>query len=456
MKSILSQLTADLTPYLHCPRWVVAYSGGMDSHVLLHLLAGVHRRLADPKPELMALHINHGLQAEAGAWQQHCELEAAKLNIPLSCVKVDLSEDSEPTENMRRGNFEEHARNARYRAFEGVLGEGDLLLLAHHLDDQLETLMQRLLRGSGISGLAAMPRERGLAQATLLRPLLGFARKNLKSYAQDHKLCWVEDNSNRDERFDRNYLRHSVLPLIENRWPAYRATLSRAVSHIAEADSLLKEVASADLSQLQAHAYRWGGYCISCRGLNDLSVDRQRNVLRYWMSSCSLPMPSTEHLGDILSFARLPADSNPLLQFGGVEVRRYRDALVFTPCLVNLDVSQRYALAEGATLKVTGLGSVSLLASNQGERIKHSSDLSVRFRHGGERCQPAARAHSQTLKKLLQEYQVPPWVRNRIPLLYSADTLIAVADLWICEGYTALLDEPGYKLECAYSAACFH
>lgn len=456
MKSLFPQLNAGLTPYLHCSRWVIAYSGGMDSHVLLHLLVNLHQQLLEPKPQLLVLHINHGLQAEADAWQLHCEQASKSLNTPFSSIRVNITTGTEIAGNGRRGNLEEHARNARYRAFERMLGEGDLLLMAHHLDDQLETLMQRMLRGSGIAGLAAMPKERSLGSATLLRPLLDIARKELVSYALDNKLCWVEDNSNRDESFDRNYLRHSVLPLIESRWPAYRTTLSRAIAHIAEADSLLKEMAIADLPQLQAQAYRWGGYCLSCRALNALSTARQRNVLRYWMSSCALPVPSSEHLAGVMAFAALSADSSPLLQFGGIEVRRYRDALVFMPCLADVDVLKTYALAAGATLSIKGLGDVFLLKSKKGERVKLGAELSVRFRQGGIRCQPAARAHSQTLKKLLHEYQVPPWMRDRIPLLYSGNALIAVANLWVCKGYIAKLDEPGYKLDCTYSSACFH
>ena len=443
-------------PYLHCSRWVLAYSGGMDSHVLFHLLAGVHRQLSEPKPELLALHINHGLQLEAESWQQHCELEAKKLNTPFSSVRVDLSADGEAAGHEHLGNLEERARNARYGVFESKLCEGDLLLLAHHLDDQLETFMQRLLRGSGVSGLTAMPRERSLGKAVLLRPLLGVSRADLKVYAQKNKLCWVEDSSNVDERFDRNYLRHSIMPLIESRWPAYRTTLNRAVSHIAEADGLLKELAIADLPQLKAGAYPWGGYSISCEGLNSLAADHQCNALRFWMNSCAMPSPCAEHLVDIIAFASLAADSQPLLRLGDIEVRRYRDALVFMPCLAEVDLSKSYAIAAGDTLNVEGLGRLSLPRSNQGERVKVIGDLTLRFRQGGERCQPAARAHSQSLKKLLQEYQVPPWLRDRVPLLYSGDTLIAVADLWVCKAYSAPSNEPGYQLQWAYPTACFH
>lgn len=439
MKSILSELIDLMSGFQSCHRWVVGYSGGLDSHVLLHLIGSVYQQLPEPKPQLLAFHVDHGLQANSADWQGHCKNEASKLNVPFSAVSVDVAP-------LSRTSLEEGARNARYQAFEALLGDNDLLLLAHHIDDQLETLMQRLLRGSGISGLMAIPRERALAKGRILRPLLNCSRGDLARYAHEYQLCWIEDESNLDERHDRNYLRHSVMPLIEKRWPEYRTTMTRTISHISEAEGLLKELAAGDLPLLKAKKYQWGGYAISCRGLNCLAENRQRNVLRFLMDALGLSMPSARHLDELRAFASLSSDSQPLLQLGETEVRRYQDNLIFMSRLPPCDLTKSYHLSIDTSLDLDGAGSLSLKSSNKGARIKSADNLHVRFRKGGERCKPVGRPHSQSLKKLFQEYSIPPWFRDRIPLLYRGNDLIAVADLWICDGFDAIAEEAGYEI----------
>jgi tRNA(Ile)-lysidine synthase len=444
MHKILSSLSSRLKHFNDARRWIVAYSGGLDSHVLLHLLKTVHQQFEVPRPALLAFHVNHGINPCADDWEQHCQHVADQLGVAFSSVRVHV-----PAEKGL--SLEESARDVRYRQFAELMQPGDLLLLAHHLDDQIETLMQRLLRGSGVSGLGGMPDERVLSKGLMLRPLLEFRRVDLEAYAEACRLEWIEDDSNDDERFDRNFLRHKVFPLVEQRWPSYRSTLGRVIEHAREASELLVELAGQDLSLLKYGAFEWGGYRMSIAGLQGLNRRRQKNLLRYWFEHTGIAIPSTEQLHEILSFIDMRADACPLLCYGDTEVRRYKDNLVFMPRVSQVFSSEPCAIDPGASIAIAGVGHITLTTSAKASglqelRIAQLENYSVRFRCGGERCQPAGRQHSQLLKKLLQEWGVPPWWRDRIPLLYSNDVLIAVGDLWVCEGFVALPDQPAVIL----------
>ncbi len=409
MESVLLEL---LEPYLDRPRWVVAFSGGLDSTVLLHALGALPER-----PPLHALHIHHGLQPEADDWQRHCERFANSQGIAFHALRVSVDDSA---------SVEEAARRARYQAFDAFLEAGDVLLQAHHLDDQAETLLLRLFRGTGLEGLKGMPRERELGEALLVRPLLGLSRSSLEDYARQHQLEWIEDPSNRDTAFDRNYLRHKILPQVEARWPAYRTTLARLTGL---ATMALPEDA---ISNLTLHTRKSAWTVLNLEALRSLDEGGRNAALRQWLGQTGLT-PSLAQLQALQkSMLWSSVDAEPVFELGDFQVRRFKDGLYITQ-LEPFDTQLELTWDGGAVLDLPGAGKLSAVGGDQPERF------TIRFRRGGERCQPAGRAHSQRLKKLLQESGVPPWRRDRLPLIYLDAELVAVADLWVCAGHVERL-----------------
>ena len=409
-------LQSVLSPYQNRKRWVVALSGGLDSTVLLHALAKLERR-----PELCALHIHHGLQAEADQWQRHCAALCGELGVAFASRNVSVTTGSGP---------ESAARDARYQAFSEFLGQGDVLLQAHHQDDQVETVFLRLLRGTGLDGMQGIPAYRTLGEAELLRPLLSLPRAALELYAREQKLQWVEDPSNADSRFDRNYLRQQVLPLIEARWPGYRETVARFSRHASEAAADRKPVADG-LIESPDSMYP----IVALDALKALAEPDRKALLREWLTACKL-QPGEAQLAAIqrdLVFSS--GDAEPLIELQGYQLRRYQQRLYITrlaPC--DPDFQQHWDFKE--PLHIPGAGRLRAEACDPGMGLQAESVV-VRLRQGGERCRPRGRKHSQSLKKLLQEHHIAPWRRDRLPLLYVGDQLAAVADLWVCEGFAA-------------------
>lgn len=406
-------------------RFLVAYSGGLDSMVLLHALVKLRPQLAG---ELIAVHINHGLQASAGDWATHCEAVCRSLDVPL--IRVDIRLEIEKGESI-----EAVARQARYAAMQKQMVKDDLLLTAHHQDDQAETLLLQLMRGAGPSGLAAMPQVAAFGPGWHGRPLLGFSRAQLQYYAQEEGLSWIEDSSNRDERFDRNFLRQQVMPLLAGRWPAMARTLSRSARHCAEAQRLIDGLSESDLARIA------DGECLTLPGLTELPPPRQRAVLRAWIRQRGFPLPDTARL-DRLQREMLEArgDRMPMVHWPGVEARRYRDRLYLMPPLQPHDVGITVDWdGEAPLLLPSGLGRLEVETGLGGIDPKQwgTAPICVRFRQGGERLQPKGRRHSHSLKALFQEQGIPPWQRERIPLVFVGDQLVVVGDLWIAQSFAA-------------------
>ncbi|HET8710904.1 MAG TPA: tRNA lysidine(34) synthetase TilS, partial [Spongiibacteraceae bacterium] len=425
-------LVKQLHPFFDCRRWWIAYSGGVDSHVLLHLL--VQLRKQQKIPALTAIHINHQLNPKAHEWVVHCRGVCADLDVEFIAEAVSI-------ENHGDG-IEAAARKARYAVFEKLVGENELLLQAHHRDDQIETLMLRLLRGSGVAGLAAIPGQRELGAGQLLRPLLNYSRADVLAYAEKKQLQWIEDDSNQSDRFDRNFLRLNVLPVVEQRWPSYRHTLARVVMQADESTQLLDDLAHLDA----VDAIAIDG-TLSLAACERLSEARQSNLLRFWLQQKKLPQPSREQLRQVLAMARARIDAQPCVTWPGVEVHRFRDMLYALPPLppvpaepidVAWDLSQ--------PLNIEGLGTLTA-TSVVGSGLRADLHYRVRNRLGGERCKPSGRAHSQTVKKLLQEYAVPPWLRDCLPIIYCGDEIAAVADLWVCEGFASTAVDAGWRVD---------
>ncbi len=421
----------------------VALSGGLDSVVLLHAL--VQLRLSTP---ITALHINHQISPHAADWQQHCAAVCASWGVEYVAQTVVV----EP----RGGGLEEAARAARYAVFETHVRNGDYLLTAHHADDQAETLLLRLLRGSGPRGLAAMARQRPLGQGTILRPLLDVKRSALESYAVAHQLIWVEDDSNTDTHYDRNYLRHNVMPSLVLRWPDYTRRWQQSAQACAESEELLQELAAEDLMRAVPRPERQGG-SLALAVLREMSRARRHNLLRYWFRQQRYAVPELVHLQQIdfqLIHGRVDAEGE--VRWGNVSVQRFRDRLYAMPSLV-LTPAQEQSHPGGWHL--TGKTEECVLSASSLLTFEYCSSaatvsclrlditqVELRWRSGGERCRPAGRAHSQTLKKLLQEHGLEPWWREQVPLVYVDDQLAAVGDLWVCADFVAAPGAPGYRL----------
>lgn len=390
-------------------RLVVGYSGGLDSHVLLHLV-----KHANPGPPVHALHVNHGLSDDADRWQDHCGEVCRNLDIPFSAMNVQVE--------TGRGSLEENARTARFAAFQQFLAPGDLLLLAHHLDDQIETLLFYLFRGSSIFGVKGMPRERALGQAALFRPLLDVPRKELAAYARANGLNWVEDASNLDVGPDRNYLRHEVIPVIRARWPNVDQVLSSAIDRDAEMVQLVDDYGRLDLDALMAED---GG--VNLKPLREMPIARFKNVMRSWIRRLDLPWPGDSVLEEAFTaLVTADEDAMPVLSWRGVALRRFQDRMYLTRCLQDHDISQFANLKPGETIDIAGGVLSTEKVKGHGLHVDKGTELTVRFRQGGERIRLA---RARTLKNLFQENSVPPWLRDRLPLVYLNDELVAIAGL---------------------------
>ena len=297
-------------PSVQC--YKVGLSGGMDSVVLLHALCALRNenRLS---PHLHAIHINHGLSPDAEKWQQFCAELCESLAIGFKAERVQVNTS---------GSIETAARESRYNAFVATLAESDLLLLAHHLDDQLETALFRLMRGAGPRGLAGMPRSRTLGKAGLFRPLLEFSRQELKEYAQQNGLTWQEDASNAASIHDRNYLRHEILPLLEKRWPEFRSNWAKSLQLAGESKVLLEDLGAIDL---QAASSKQGG--LHLQALQSLSNARQRNLLRYWLQQLGLPEPGWHVLHQLVDEVIAADDFDKAFSIGDYEIYRFQEQL---------------------------------------------------------------------------------------------------------------------------------
>ncbi|RLQ22765.1 tRNA lysidine(34) synthetase TilS [Seongchinamella sediminis] len=415
--TLLDEALAD---HLQAPHWYVAFSGGVDSTALLQLLNQWCRAHKDAPP-LSAVHVNHGIQDQATEWENHCAWICRFLNVPFSALRAEVS--------VRGKGLESAAREARYACFEEQLGKGELLFLGHHLDDQVETFFLRLLRGAGVEGLAAMPRERELGRGRLLRPLLDTSRSQLQAYAEAQGLRWIDDPSNAGTSQDRNYLRHEVMPRVQQRWPAYRQTVSRAARHLAGL-SLGREqalpVPTTSYSSL-------GDPGLPLDFLAGSADDHAVLLIRSWLRTLGLQLPDQALLEEFLRQLRQArTDARPLLNTGSYRLQRYREHLYLLPA-DSPPPEEDTVLAPGQARDIPGVGRVALRRC-QGEGIWLAADeeLQLCWRDGGERVRLAGDKRSKTLKKVLQEAAVPPWWRRRVPLLYLGQELVAIGAIGAC------------------------
>lgn len=427
-------------PLGNTPRHLcVALSGGLDSSVLLHALASL--REAACYERLRAVHVDHGLHPDSAAWSDACGRLCAALEVPLTSSRIEVA--------LGCGRSPEAAaREARYRALADTLAPGERLCVAHHADDQVETVLLQLLRGAGPAGLSAMPAATPFSGGVLLRPLLGFRRDALATYARDHRLSWLEDPSNQDLQLRRNYLRLVILPKLYEHWPGAAGSVSRSARLCAEAQGLLADLGAADLAATGPDR------SLDAAATAAFSEPRQRNLIRVWLAGRGICAPDSRRMDSIVTTV-VPArtDRCPEVRWDGGAVRKYRGRLYA------LDAAQLAVLETAPTASRWHLPAPLELGAGLGRLEIETAPgagldparlggvpIEVRFRRGGERLRPAGAAHHRPLKKLLQEAGIPPWWRGRLPLLFAREKLIAVADLWTDHELATAPGQTGWRI----------
>ena len=390
---------------------LVAYSGGLDSHVLLHLVSKI------PEFTVRAIHVHHGLQAVADSWVEHCQGICKHLSLPLDVTYLNLMPE-------KGESIEAVARQGRYQALNASLQLGENLLTAQHQNDQSETLLLQLFRGAGVQGLAAMPEVKSFGKGCHVRPLLGVSRQALEAYAKKNQLHYIEDPSNQDTSFDRNFLRQTIFPQLRKRWLGLDKAINRSASIQAETKQILDEVAEEDLATICLKINN----TLSIKGLVCLSYARQKLLLRYWITQRGFTPPSQKKLQHIMSdVIQARDDAQPLVEWQGVQIRRYQDRLFIMEPLSQHDASQRMKWDTATPIEIPSLRLVLK------PEILHEKNqtVTVCFRQGGEKLTNAKRNKSVNLKKILSEAGIPPWERARIPLIYREDKLIQIIGLKI-------------------------
>ena len=464
--------------------YVVAYSGGIDSHVLLHCCKKLNLRVR-------AVHVHHGLQNIADEWVTHCQSICRVLNIHIDVRYVDAKKN-------KGQSPEEAARSVRYEALQNSLLDGDCLLTAQHLNDQAETLLLQLFRTASSAGLSAMPAQRHLGKNSHLRPLLSFSRQEIEKFAEENSLNWIEDPTNQDVSYDRNFIRKEVVTLLKSRWPEITGQLSTVASLQSNNLQVLEDMAAIDLANLiklptyqSVTSFYSVVSVLSISRLKKLSLARRLNVLRYWLiktlskksAKISPIISPTRNLLEEIDRAVINSapDANPVISFSGFEFRKFQHDLYLlkptspsfgsltahpcatTPSLGSLtahpcattdkklsDLEEDTVWQPFSPAVISALNIQLKSIDSIGEGLKKDllgESLNIRFRKGGEIFHPVGRRHSQRLKKLLQEANVPPWDRESIPLIYFKDELIAVVGLWVCKQYAVSGDEEGWLVD---------
>ncbi len=418
---------------------LLGFSGGLDSTVLLHLLVRLRAQsppLHDGQIALRAIHIHHGLNSKADLWVEHCRQVCTDWQVEFRTAKVKL--------DIRQNGIEAAARHARYRAFQHELQQDEILITAQHLDDQAETFLLALKRGSGPAGLSAMPSRMSFAGTTLIRPLLNVSRVELEAYAQSQRLQWVEDDSNQDDRYDRNFLRLNIMPLLHQRWPHFPHAVSRSASLCAEQEQLLDELLQASLEVLITTEGS-----ISIPPLVNSSEAKRNALLRRWLNRSGIKMPTREQLQRIWSEVALARqDAEPRFRLGQEDIRRYRQQLWLVPQYQDLagvilawNIQQVLMLPDGlGKLSPSKKGGIRVRMPNDNEQV------TIRFGVQGN-IRIVGRQHSRHSKKLWQELGVAPWLRERIPLLYYNEKLIAALGTFITQEGQCLSDDKGISVQ---------
>jgi len=368
---------------------VVALSGGIDSVVLLHYL---HTHYPD---NCRAIHCNHHLSKHCVKWSEFCKDLCNKLSIPYSNVDILIENES---------NLEENARKKRYNSLLSDLKENEVLCTAHHQNDQAETILLQLFRGAGVAGLASMPKSKPLGKGVHYRPMLNIKKSEIIQYTKDNHLSWVEDDSNTDTNFRRNFLRLDIIPKLEVAYKNLAKTLTRSAKHQSEALQLIQALAKIDI---QAHQLINLNHQINIQKLTRLDTLRIKNVIRYHLSSLEFLAPSDKVMKQILDLLSAKEDANPLVSWDKFEIRRFQGQLYF----INNQANQNEDFCPYHA------------------ELKKLPNFSIRYRTEGQRIKLPGKKHSQSLKKVLQDANIPPWERSSLKMYYIEDELRAMERL---------------------------
>jgi tRNA(Ile)-lysidine synthase len=404
----------------------VALSGGVDSVVLLHLL---HQLQKTQNFTLKASHVHHGLSKNADKWVKFCEKLCTKLSIPLDVNYVKLPQ-------KKSLGIEGEARQLRYEKL--LKSKTDLVVLAHHEDDQAETFLLQLIRGAGVKGLSSMAHFDDTRR--LWRPLLNTSRIDIETYAKKHKLKWIEDESNQNIDFDRNFMRSKVLPILKSRFNHIIKVISRSSSHLAEAQHLLDDLAQIDLkSHLKSNNYK---HKLNVKTLDKLSNARAKNVLRYWLEINAQLMPSKDLLDELLrQVLTAKKDATIKIQLSKFyEIRRYQDEIYIVP--KNKNIQKKYEMiwaGESEIILPNGQKLKFKKVKGRGINLKFLRDqkLKIRNRQGGESFKPDSKRPTKKIKQLLQESDLPPWEREFFPMIFVGDEVACVPNFGIDQKYQA-------------------
>ena len=414
-------------------KFLLAFSGGVDSVVLLDLLVNVLKE----SDALRIIHINHNLNEHSNDWAQFSSEVCEKYNLPLICESV---------EPKRHGKgLEANARELRYQSFRNVIQDDEYLLTGHHQDDQMETLLYRIFRGTGIDGLRAIRREIKFGKGVLYRPMLNISREKIEEYAQLKNLKWIYDSSNDDSSYDRNFLRKDIIPSIKKRWPSVENKVSR-LSVIAEQNQLLlNELAIEDVGQLNNYNH------LDIETLSEKSYPRIINIFRFMIKKNNMSVPSMRVLNEGIKTLMHSKSKSPSMTWNDNTIRRYKHRLYFLNSALNSpnDLSNEMSWDIKKTINLgKNLGSIKARFLN-GEGISLNrcpSNLAIKYRKGGEEIKPSGHKITKSLKNLFQENNVLPWVRDKIPLIYVDQELISVGDLWFNQDFKASANEDGFLI----------
>ena len=437
MKFSLDALNQSLADARKCKDLIVGFSGGIDSSVLLHGVSLLARK-GLLQTNIKAIHINHGINESCNQWASFCARICSDYKVSL---EIKALTDSY---NLSEGISEEILRKERYRAFNSSLASESGLLLAHHNDDQLETLLLRLNRGAGVRGLSGMQESRPLGKGTIYRPLLKFDRQSIEEFAKNEGLEWIEDDSNADTRMDRNFLRHEILPQIESRWPNYRRSWFKSLTLINEAYAVEQKQAEEDMIALSCEKTK----ALNIRGLERLSRERQRAVIKYWclkFKGVSLGWNKLHHIVDEFLPTAVMSSTNFCL--GDCKISSFRGFLhlvsIAEPglvdCVWDVRQSDEIVLENNGLLKAKE-------GKGEGICFETTGLLEIRYRRGGEMFRIAG-GRSKSLKKIFQEKGVEPWVRSRVPLIYHDGELISIVGVGVSKEVQAKNGRKGYSLD---------
>lgn len=416
--------------------YLIGYSGGLDSQVLLHLCY----RLSKTIPlKLRAIHVHHGLSDHADSWSYHCRSMCERYAIPLVVERIEL-------DRVNGESLEALAREKRYQVFKKFMHEQTVLLTAHHQDDQAETLLVQLSRGAGVQGLAAMSNLKPWMRGYHARPLLNFPRERLEAYAGAENLVWVEDESNQNHALTRNFFRHQVFPLLKARWPTITTTIARTAKHAAEASQLLDEFALILLDAVKGKEVD----TLSIGKLLALSHAQQKLVLRAWIKHLGFLVPNTSKLEAVQqSVLKAARDRCPQIGWANVSIRRFKDDLYLVKNYPPRN-NDRLTWDFRTPLNLTSLGKLSATKVRGSGFHINLTEIDVQFRLGGEQAYIQGRGRRR-LKQLFQEWQVPTWKRDAVPLFFKNERLIGVLGYFMDKEYLAQGDEEGYELHWEFS-----